>query len=197
MWEYLSEAISDMVSRRWKGTSRAGVAAEEIFFVLFMLYAFSKHGGYLFIDNVNLPIHEGGHLLFGWFGNRMLTIWGGTILQWAVPLMLAIYFFTQRQIYGFAFCLFFFFENWLYTATYMADARAMVLPLVTVGNPDMAEHDWNTIFTWMGVLQYDTVIGGVVRFGGWLGMLGTSVWLAEKGLKNPWFAEPTEVFIPK
>jgi len=29
----------------------------------------------------------------------------------------------------------FFFENWLYTATYMADARAMALPLVTTGDP--------------------------------------------------------------
>ena len=26
-----------------------------------------------------------------------------------------------------------FFENWLYTATYMADARTMNLPLVTTG----------------------------------------------------------------
>ena len=70
-----------------------------------------------------LVVHEGGHNLFGWFGPT-LGLWGGTLLQWLVPLLLAAYFFSQRQTAGFVFCLFFFFENWLYTATYMADARA-------------------------------------------------------------------------
>jgi hypothetical protein len=80
-------------------------------------------------------VHEGGHNLFGWFGPT-LGLWGGTLLQWLVPFLLALYFFTQRQTTGFVFCLFFFFENWLYTATYMADARAQDLPLVTTGDPD-------------------------------------------------------------
>jgi hypothetical protein len=94
-----------------------------------------------------------------------------------VPLLLAAYFFAQRQTTAFAFSLFFFFENWLYTATYMADARAMVLPLVTTGDPDFVEHDWNTIFTSLGVLPYDTTIAGVVRVAGWCGMIGTMAWL--------------------
>src|SRR6202008_1005579 len=72
---------------------------------------------------------------------------------------------------------FFFFENWLYTATYMADARAMILPLVTTGDPDNVEHDWNAIFSSLGVLQYDTTIAGIVRFVGWCGMVGVVAWL--------------------
>ncbi len=76
--------------------------------------------------------------------------------------------------------MFFFFENWLYTATYMADARAMALPLVTAGDSDYIEHDWNTIFTSLGVLQYDTTIGGIVRVMGWLGMLACVAWLAAR-----------------
>src|SRR5882672_8087140 len=63
------------------------------------------------------------------------------------------YAFSQRQTYGFVFCLFFFFENWLYTATYMADARAQELPLVTTGDPDFVEHDFHTIFSSLGVLN--------------------------------------------
>ena len=78
---------------------------------------------------------------------------------------------------AFAFCLFLFFENWLYTATYMADARAMVLPLVTAGDADYVEHDWNTIFSGLGVLQYDTRIAALVWGLGWCGMLGTVAWL--------------------
>jgi len=87
------------------------------------------------------------------------------------------------------FCTFIFFENWLYTATYMADARAMVLPLVTAGGDgDYIEHDWNAIFTSLGVLQYDTTIAGLVRFLGWCGMIGVVVWF----VWSAWKAEPTE-----
>jgi len=129
-------------------------------------------------------VHEGGHLLFGWFG-QTIGLWGGTILQWMVPLLLAVYFFHQRQPAAFAFCLFFFFENWLYTATYMADARAMALPLVTVGDPEFAEHDWHTIFSSLGVLDYDTTIAAAVRLLGWCGMLGCVGWLAGRAKSQP------------
>ena len=71
--------------------------------------------------------------------------------------------------------MFFFFENWLYTATYMADARAQELPLVTTGDPDFVEHDFHAIFSNLGVLDYDTKIAAAVRILGWLGMLACSV----------------------
>jgi len=166
----------------WKPVPRWALVAWVIFYALFLGYVFHSHGDFLFIDMANLVVHEGGHLLFGWFGPT-LGLWGGTLLQWLVPFLLAGYFFTQRQTSGFAFCSFFFFENWLYTATYMADARAMVLPLVTTGDPDHVEHDWNTIFTSLGVLQYDTTIAGVIRFVGWCGMIASVVWLVWRGWK--------------
>jgi hypothetical protein len=130
--------------------------------------------------------------LFGWFG-PVLGLWGGTILQWLVPLLLAAYFFTQRQTTAFAFCLFFFFENWLYTASYMADARAMALPLVTAGNSDYVEHDWNTIFSGLGVLQYDTRIAALVRGLGWCGMLGTVAWLVALSWNRETMENPSPV----
>lgn len=177
----LAGAIADWVGAReqWRPISRSASGAWLAFYGCFLAYAFRMHGGYLFIDSANLVVHEGGHLLFGWFG-QTLGLWGGTILQWLVPLLLASYFFYQRQPAAFAFCLFFFFENWLYTATYMADARAMELPLVTVGDPEFAEHDWNTIFSSLGVLDYDTTIAAVVRTLGWCGMLACVVWLASR-----------------
>jgi hypothetical protein len=161
----------------WRPISRWAVMAWLVFYVLFLLYAFRMHGGFLWIDSANLVVHEGGHLLFGWFGPT-LGLWGGTILQWLVPFLLAAYFFHERQLAGFVFCIFFFFENWLHTATYMADARAMVLPLVTTGDPEFAKHDWNTIFTNLNILPYDTRIAAVVSFLGWCGMLASTVWLA-------------------
>jgi hypothetical protein len=123
MNEFVS-SILDLSGAReaWRPISRWAVGAWLAFYLLFLVYAFQMHGGYLFIDSANLVVHEGGHLLFGWFGST-LGLWGGTILQWMVPLLLAAYFFHQRQPASFVFCAFFFFENWLYTATYMADAR--------------------------------------------------------------------------
>ena len=187
MYEYLQSIKSGDWCKDWaedwRPVSRYAVAAWLVFYVGFLAYAFSKHGEFLFIDLANLVVHEGGHLLFGWFGPT-LGLWGGTILQWLVPLLLAAYFFTQRQTTAFAFSSFFFFENWLYTATYMADARAMVLPLVTAGDSDFIEHDWHTIFSSLGVLQYDTKIAAVVSFLGWCGMLATVAWLVRRSLKD-------------
>jgi hypothetical protein len=171
------------VEEQWEPVGKAAAWGWLAFYALFLLYAGFDRSGFLFIDNANLVVHEGGHLLFGWFG-PWIGIWGGTILQWLVPALLAAYFFVQRKPIAFAFCLFFFFENFLYTATYMADARAMQLPLVSAGGGDQPEHDWNTIFSRLGVLQYDTRIAGVIRSLGWVGMLTTSGWLAFRGLKS-------------
>jgi len=66
----------------------------------------------------------------------------------------------------------------------MADARAMVLPLVTAGDSDYVEHDWHTILSSLGVLQYDTKIAAVVSLLGWCGMLGTVVWLVSRSFRD-------------
>lgn len=173
------ENLQSLIDEPWKPVSRPALLAWLVFYISFLAYAFSAHGEGLFIDNANLVVHEGGHNLFGWFGPT-LGLWGGTLLQWLVPFLLAAYFFTQRQTTGFVFCLFFFFENWLYTAAYMDDARAQALPLVTTGDPDFVEHDWYAIFSSLGVLNYDTKIAAVVRLLGWCGMIGCVVWLAAK-----------------
>jgi hypothetical protein len=187
----MREFLQSILDEPWKPVSRPALAGWLIFYVSFLIYAFRAHGGFLFIDTANLVVHEGGHNLFRWFGPTF-CLWGGTLLQWMVPFLLAAYFFKERQTTGFVFCLFFFFENWLYTATYMADARAQVLPLVTTGDPNFVEHDWFKIFSSMGVLNYDTGIAAVVRLLGWLGMTGVVVWLAliPKNANSPAYANP-------
>lgn len=180
------DALQSILEEPWKPVSRPVLAAWLIFYLAFLAYAYQAHGAGLFIDNANLVVHEGGHNLFRWFGPT-LELWGGTLLQWLVPFLLAAYFFTQRHTTGFIFCLFFFFENWLYTATYMADARAQALALVTTGDSDFVEHDFYAIFSSLGVLDYDTRIAAIVRLLGWCGMLACVVWLTKRG------TEPKEV----
>ena len=163
----------------WKPAPLYSALGWTVFYLLFLIYAARAQGGFLFIDNVNLVIHEGGHALFGWFGER-IGVYGGTLLQWLVPFALATYFFFQRQAAAFVFALFFFFENWLYTATYMADARSQSLPLVSIGGVEGDEnmHDWYNIFSHWGVLDHDTQIAHFVRLCGWIGMIACVLFLA-------------------
>ena len=124
-------------------------------------------GGHLFqwFDLVFIPIHEGGHLLFRMFGEWIMVA-GGTFLQLFVPFALAIYFAFRRQVPGTAFCAFFFFEQFLPIATYMADARAQELPLLTVGDSEDVIHDWFYLFSHAGLLEHDTQIGGHFSYPG-------------------------------
>lgn len=170
-WEFLEALHED-----WRPISKPALIAWLAFYGVFLLYALRARGGFLLIDHVNLVVHEGGHLLFGWLGST-LGLWGGTLLELLVPLALAIYFTFQRQTSAAAFAAFFFFENFLYIATYMADARSQGLPLVTVGDAESGGHDWFNIFSSLGLLPYDRAIGGTVRVLGWLGMLSTVGWL--------------------
>ena len=102
--------LKSVCNAEWQPVSRWALYAWAAFYALFVAYAASQHGEGLLIDNVNLVVHEGGHALFGWFGS-FIGLCGGTALQLLVPLMLASYFFVQRQAPGLAFCIFFFFEN--------------------------------------------------------------------------------------
>jgi hypothetical protein len=163
------------LEEEWQPVSRAALIGWLVFYGLFLLHALTDRDGFLLIDNVNLVVHEGGHLLFGWFG-YWIGIAGGTLLELLVPLALAGYFIFRRQTVGAAFAAFFFFENFLYISVYMADARRQVLPLVSTGGGN-ADHDWYLLFSHFGVLRHDTAIAQLVRLLGWLGMLATVAWL--------------------
>jgi hypothetical protein len=173
--------VLEQLEDTWQPVSLSVLIVAGAFYALFLIQAAHGSGPLLMIDLVFIPIHEGGHLFFGWFG-AFLAVAGGTFLQLSVPLMLAIFFLFQRQVQGIAFCLFFFFEQFLPIATYMADARAQELPLLTVGDTDGVIHDWNYLFGKFGVLPYDTQIAHGVRFIGWTGMVATVVWMVWRSL---------------
>jgi hypothetical protein len=176
-------ALEEVLEEDWQPLPRWAVSGWLAFYALF-LFQLARGSGILpMIDLVLIPVHEGGHLLFSYFGHALMVA-GGTILQLAVPLMLATYFYFQRQIAGTAFCLFVFFEQCLPIATYMADARAQQLPLLTVGDPEFVEHDWFVMFNGLGVLEHDTQIAAVVRCLGWIGMFGVVAWLAWRGFRE-------------
>ena len=167
----------------WEPIPRAALVVWVIFYLLFLYQAARGQGILLLIDGVFVPIHEGGHLLFRIFGEFIMGA-GGTAMQLLVPFWLGLYFFFRRQPQGVAFCLFFMFEQFLPIATYMADARAQDLPLLTVGDAEYVIHDWAYLFGKLDLLEHDTQIAGAVRAMGWLGMIGVVVWLVWRGLND-------------
>jgi hypothetical protein len=156
----------------WKPVSRNAGIAWLCCYALFLLYAFLNRSGFLFLDYLNLIIHEGGHFFFSWLGYTIMIL-GGTLAELLVPLLCATYFFWQREAIGFSFSSFWFFENFPYIGTYMADARSASLPLVGA-----EESDWTILFSQWGLLAQDQRIGGIMRTFGWLGMFATTAWLA-------------------
>ena len=156
----------------WKPVSRIAAIAWLCFYALFLLYALANRSGFLILDYVNLIIHEGGHFFFSWFGDT-IRILGGTLGELIVPLLCAAYFFFHRETTGFAFSIFWFFENFPYIGAYMADARTASLPLV-----GSEESDWTILFSQWGLLAQDQKIGATMGTLGYLGMLATMAWLA-------------------
>ena len=185
----ISESLSERfpilgaLDNQWEEVSRGAAIAWLVFYGALIADALLHGTLFHWFDLVFVPVHEGGHLLFGYFGHWIMVA-GGTILQLFVPFALAIYFLFKRQLFGTAFCAFFFFEQFLPAGIYMADARCECLEYVTVGDPELAEHDWFYLFSRAGVLDHDTQIGNFVRVLGWIGMLATVIWFAWRSLRK-------------
>jgi hypothetical protein len=161
-----------------KPVSREAMIAWGVFYGLFFVYAAMSATGFLIIDYANLMFHEAGHPAFGWAG-YYTQILGGTIGELVVPLLCTLVFVRRGETTAVAFCSVWTFENLLYIAGYMGDARRSALPLV--GGD---ESDWTILFTHWGVLQQDTAIAAVVRGIGWMGMLGAVSWLVWMHVKT-------------
>src|SRR6185312_12644165 len=164
----------------WQPVSRTEFYGWLTFYGLLLFYLSKNFGQLTLLDNVHLPIHEGGHLFFSYFGDT-LHLWGGTIFQLLIPALLAAYFAARQQIPGTTFCIFAFFHSLNGVATYMSDAIARALPLVTVGAvADESDHDWHNIFTRLGILPHAVGIGSVTRLIAWTGMIASVGWFGWK-----------------
>ena len=123
-----------------------------------------------FVDNINLPVHETGHLVFAPFGDT-LQLLGGSVLQLLLPLAFAAYFTMHRDEHAASIGIWWVGQNFVNISTYMADAQAMDLPLVGGG-----EHDWHVLLEQWGVLSQAVQYAQFARGFGLLVMLVATVW---------------------
>jgi hypothetical protein len=113
---------------------------------------------YRLLDALNLGIHEVGHFLFlpvrSMAPNARWAIalyfLGGSLTQWAVPLIISLALALKRRIFD-AGVLFLWFAQSLHSSVlYIGDAKEMDLPL---WGADGVLHDWNQIFSMYGMLD--------------------------------------------
>jgi hypothetical protein len=114
-----------------------------------------NRGEYGLLDNIDLVIHEAGHLIFSLFGKYIYTM-GGTLMQVILPSIIASFFFRNNYRTGVQFGLLWLGQNFINISVYAADARAQKLALLG-GNK--VYHDWHYLLGEIGILEYDQLVG--------------------------------------
>jgi len=135
------------------------------------------------LDDLNLAIHEAGHLVFSAFGETM-TILGGSLFQVIVPAAFVAYFARTRQRYAAAVIMSWVAVSLLNVARYIGDARAQELPLL--GGEDSIHDWWYLLINW-DLLPRDLTIARWVHFAGVVAFLTAIVgggWYARSGSRS-------------
>jgi len=151
--------------------------------VLIAIYAVVRLGNPEYwdpLDDLNLAIHEAGHLVFSAFGETM-TILGGSLFQVIVPAAFVAYFVRTRQRYAAAVTMSWVAVNLLNVARYIGDARAQELPLL--GGEDSIHDWWYLLINW-DLLPRALTIARCVHFAGAVAFLVALVggaWYARRG----------------
>ena len=126
-----------------------------------------------FLDNVDLPIHETGHLIFRLFGEFMMVA-GGSLFQVILPAVFVGYFLWRKQYYAAAIVGLWVGQSILNVWVYAADAVRMQLVLTSgFTGSEGSFHDWNYLLERTGLLNSTNKVAGVIRFIGTLTILAS------------------------
>jgi hypothetical protein len=159
--------------------------------------AFHNEYGYIpLLSDIDLAIHEFGHMLFMPFGIQFLgntmMIFGGSLTQVAFPLIFFGYFLRKhddaprRDVFAAMVCLWWSGINLLSVAIYCADSRAGQLMLIDGSTGQESDgHDWNNLLTRWGLLEHDTGIARGMRAIAWLACVGSIIIAVWSALQQP------------
>jgi len=128
-----------------------------------------------FLDLVDLPIHETGHLIFRLFGEFM-GIAGGSLFQVILPAVFVGYFIWREQYYSAAIVLFWVGQSILNVWVYAADAVVMQLVLTSgFTGSEGSFHDWNYLLTRTGLIGSTKMVASIIRAAGTLVIIASGV----------------------
>jgi len=121
-----------------------------------------------FLDNVDLPIHETGHLLFTPL-RQFMMIAGGSLFQVIFPAIFVGYFIWQKQYYSAAIVALWVGQSILNVWVYANDAVVMQLVLTSgFTGTEGSFHDWNYLLTETGLIGSTKTVARVIRLFGTL-----------------------------
>ena len=116
------------------------------------------------LHNVDLIFHEAGHMIFMPFGRYMMFL-GGSLFQVLLPLILMFAFLiVNKDAFAASVCLWWAGQSLMDLAPYIADARALRLPLLGggTGADSPGTHDWANLLRPLGMLNEDIRIASTV-----------------------------------
>jgi len=128
-----------------------------------------------FLDLVDLPIHETGHLIFRLFG-EFLMIAGGSLFQIIVPAVFVGYFWREEKYYSASIVLFWVGQSILNVYVYANDAVVMQLVLTSgVTGSEGGFHDWNYLLSQTGLLKATKAVANIIRLFGTLTIIAAGI----------------------
>lgn len=146
------------------------LAGRALFHLILLIWGFrlatssieSNYVGESFINLINLPFHEAGHIFFSPLGS-FLQYLGGTLVQWLIPFIVFSAFLFKGNPFAASVGLWWLGESFMDIAPYMNDARAGRLMLLggVTGSEVEGIHDWEVILTRLNWLQYDHLIARI------------------------------------
>lgn len=114
-------------------------------------------GGMYFVE---FGVHEAGHIVFG-FLPQLWVAAAGSLSEVTFTVLLVVATLRAKSYWAAIFAILWFMLAMNSAGTYMADARAQLLPLIGAG-PD-PQHDWHFVFGQLGWLGADIAIGTTVK----------------------------------
>ena len=190
-----TSSVSSTDSRRTTGSYLRLAFAAVLAWLAWI--AFRNEYGYIpLVSDVDLAIHEFGHMLFMPFGIQFLgntmMILGGSLTQVAFPLIFVGYFLKQhddaprRDVFAAMVCLWWSGINLLDVAIYCADSRAGQLTLLNgLTGQESDAHDWNNLLTRWGLLQHDIGIARGMRAIAFLMCVASIIVAVRSALQSP------------
>jgi hypothetical protein len=139
-----------------KGNKLNSKFVAAVFASAYCFYYANSTSTWHFIDNIDLVIHEAGHAIFAFFGDFIHVLMGSGF-QTLFPAVFVGYFALKKAWYSASIVLMWVGINLVNVSVYAGDAQRMQLPLLGNG-----EHDWNWIFSQLGVLQYTDSIASMI-----------------------------------
>jgi len=133
-----------------------GLATLTVLTVLVLFNGIALPSGVIlnFLHLIDLVFHEAGHVIFGFFG-RFIAVLGGSLNQVLIPVVCTAVFVRRKQLGSAAVTLFWTGQSFVDVSVYVADGRAMALPLLAEG----LIHDWNFILGTLGLLSAAESLG--------------------------------------